>query len=126
MSPKILAKGTVLSPGDQILAQTLLQCTFADCSEGVYIWMRADSKFFNIARLYAKTKTLEVLIRKLLFTDDAALASHSEAGLQRLVDNLSHTCKEFALTIRLKKASILARDAQTPPVINTLLYGGHS
>ena len=90
---------------------------FADCLEGVYIWMRADSKLFNTARLCAKTKTLEVLVRKLLFTDDATLASHSEAGLQGLVDNLSHTCKEFGLTISLKKTSILAQDEQTHPVI---------
>ena len=92
---------------------------FADCSEGVYIWMRADSKLFNTARLCAKTKTLEVLVRKLLFTDDATLASHCETGLQGLVENLSHTCKEFGLTctISLKKTSILAQDEQTPPVI---------
>ena len=90
---------------------------FADCLEGVYIWMRADSKFFNTARLCAKTKTLQVLIHKPLFTDGSALASHSEAGLQGLVDNLSHTCKEFGLTISLKKTSILAQDEQTPPVI---------
>jgi len=58
-----------------------------------------------------------VLIRELLFVDDAALASHSEAGLQRLVDKLSHACKEFGLTISLKKTNILAQDAETPPVI---------
>jgi len=47
----------------------------------------------------------------------AALASHTEAGLQRLVDKLSHACKEFGLTISLKKTNILAQDAETPPVI---------
>ena len=95
----------------------LLQYAFPDCSEGVYIRRRADGRLFNIARLRAKTKTLEMLIRELLFADDAALASHSEAGLQRLVDKLSHACKEFGLTTSLKKTNILAQDAQTPPVI---------
>ena len=84
----------------------LLQYAFADSSDGVYIRTRADGKLFNIARLRAKTKTFEVLIRELLFADDAALASHSEAGLQRLVDKLSHACKEFGLTISLKKTNI--------------------
>ena len=95
----------------------LLHYAFADCPEGVYIRTRLDGKLFNIARLRAKTKTLKVLIRELLFADDAALASHSEAGLQRLVDKLSHACKEFGLTITLKKTNILAQDAETPPVI---------
>ncbi|KAL9964360.1 hypothetical protein ACROYT_G027991 [Oculina patagonica] len=64
-----------------------------------------------------KTKTFIVLIRELLFADDAALSSHSEAGLLRLVDKLSHACKEFGLTISLKKTNILVQDAEIPPVI---------
>jgi len=72
---------------------------------------------FNIARLRAKTKTLKVLLRELLFADDTTLASHTEAGLQCLVDKLSHACKEFGLTISLTKTNILAQDAETPPVI---------
>ena len=111
-------QGCVLAPTlFGIFFSMLLQYAFADSSDGVYIRTRADGKLFNIARLRAKTKTFEVLIRELLFADDAALASHSEAGLQRLVDKLSHACKEFGLTISLKKTNILAQDALTPPVI---------
>ena len=95
----------------------LLHYVFANCLEGVYIRTRPDGKLFNIARLRAKTKTLKMLLREPLFADDAALASHTKAGLQRLVDKLSHACKEFGLTISLKKTNILAQDAETPPVI---------
>ena len=63
----------------------VLQYAFADCP-GVYVQTRADGKLFNIARFRAKT--YEVLIRKLLFADDAVLTSHSEGGLQCLVDKL--------------------------------------
>lgn len=59
-----------------IFFSMLLHYAFADCSEGVYIRTRPDGKLFNIARLRAKTKTLKVLLRELLFADDAALASH--------------------------------------------------
>ena len=118
-------QGCVLAPTlFGIFFSMLLHYAFADCSEGVYIRTRSDGKLFNIARLRAKTKTLKVLIHELLFADDAALASHSEAGLQRLVDKLSRACKEFGLTISLKKPNILAQDAETPPVItinNTVL-----
>ena len=59
----------------------------------------------------------ELLIRELLFADDATLTSQSQEGLQRLVDKLSHACKEFGLTISLKKTNIMAQDAESPPVI---------
>ena len=98
-----------------VLAPTLFG--FADCEDGVYVRMRHDGKLFNVARLRAKTKTDEVLIRELLFADDAALTSHSEEGLQRLVDNLSVACKEFGLTISLKKTNIMAQGVDSPPTI---------
>jgi len=78
--------------------------------------MRSDGKLFNIVRLRANTKADKVLIRE-LFADDAALTSHSEEGLQHLVDKLSHACKEFGLTISLRKTNILAQGAEYPPVI---------
>ncbi|XP_068697581.1 uncharacterized protein [Montipora foliosa] len=37
--------------------------------------------------------------------------------LQHLVDKLPHACKEFGLTISLKKTNILAQDAESLPVI---------
>nr|KAG5692478.1 hypothetical protein BaRGS_005024 [Batillaria attramentaria] len=60
----------------------------------------------------------EVLIREMLFADDAALTSHTEAGLQELVSRLSNACKEFGLTISLKKTNILAQDTDSPPDIS--------
>ena len=71
-----------------------LQCAFDNCSEGIYLCTRADGKLFDIARLRYK-KVRVVLIHKLLFADDAALTSHTEAELQQLVDRLFHACKEF-------------------------------
>ena len=71
----------------------------------------------HIARLRAKTKASVVLIQELLFADDAALTSYSEEGLQHLVYKQSHACKEFGLTISLRKTNILAQGAESPPVI---------
>ncbi|XP_068720805.1 uncharacterized protein [Montipora capricornis] len=48
---------------------------------------------------------------------DAALTSHSDEGFQHLVDKLSHACKEFGLTISLRKTNILAQGAESSPVI---------
>ena len=84
-------QGCILAPTlFGIFFSMLLQYAFVGCTEGVYIRIRSDGKLFNIARLSAKTKAYVVLIRELLFADDAALTSHSEEGLQHLVDKLSH------------------------------------
>ena len=112
-------QGCVLAPTlFGIFFSMLLQYAFADCTEGIYIRTRADGKLYNIARLRAKTKVMEVLIREMLFADDAALTSHTEDGLQELVSRLSHACKEFGLTISLKKTNILAQDTDSPPDIS--------
>ena len=111
-------QGCVLAPTlFGIFFYMLLQYAFADCEDGVYVRTRQNGKLFNIARLRAKTKSYEVLLRELLFADDAALTSHSEEGLQRLVDKLSAACKEFGLTISLKKTNIMAQGADSPPTI---------
>jgi len=111
-------QGCVLAPTlFAIFFSILLQYAFKDCSEGVYIHTRTDGKLFNIARLRAKTKVTKVLIRELLFADDAALTSHTENGLQQLVCRLSHACKEFGLTISLKKTNVMVQDADSSPTI---------
>ena len=70
-------QGCVLAPTlFGIFFSMLLQYAFADCEEGIYIRTRADGKLFNLARLRAKTKVMEVLIREMLFADDAADISH--------------------------------------------------
>ena len=111
-------QGCVLAPTlFGIFFSMLLQYAFKDCSEGVYIHTRSDGKLFNMARLRAKTKVTKVLIREMLFADDAALTSHTEDGLQQLVTCLSHACKEFGLTISLKKTNVMAQGTETPPRI---------
>ena len=111
-------QGCVLAPTlFGIFFSMLLQYAFKDCSDGVYIHTRSDGGLFNLARLRAKTKVTEVLIRELLFADDAALTSHTEDGLQRLVTRFSLACKEFGLTISLKKTNIMVQGTEDPPNI---------
>ena len=94
-----------------VLAQTLfgiffsmlLKHAFGKATEGIYLHSRSDGKLFNLARLSAKTKVREILIRDMLFADDAAVATHSEHQLQSLMDCFSQACKDFGLTMSLKK-----------------------
>ena len=111
-------QGCVLAPTlFGIFFSLLLQHAFRDSDDGVYLRTRSDGKLFNLSRLRAKTRTRRVLIRELLFADDAALCSHSEVGLQRLVDTFSAACKEFGLTISLKKTQIMTQNVTANPNI---------
>ena len=78
---------------------------------------RDDGKLFSIARLRAKTKVLEILVRDMLFADDAALAIHTEEALRRLIGCFSQSCKDFDLTISIKKTNVSAQDVNQNPSI---------
>ena len=65
----------------------------------------------------AKTKIRRVLIRELLFADDAAVTTHSEEELQCLLSAFSNACSEFGLTISKKKTQIMSQGAHGVPSI---------
>ena len=62
-----------------------LYCCLTPLAGQKMVCTRNDGNLFNLARLWAKTKVRKVLIRKILFTDDAALTAHTENALQRLI-----------------------------------------
>ena len=111
-------QGCVLAPTlFGIFFSLLLSHAFKSSSDGVYLHTRSDGKLFSIARLRAKTKVTEILIREMLYADDAALASHTEDGLQRLIDWFSQACKDFGLTISIEKTNVSAQDVSHAPCI---------
>ena len=112
----------------------LLKHAFKSSIDGIYLHSRSDGHLFDIARLRAKSKTRTVNIRDVLFADDAALVSHSEEGLQRLLDRFSNSCDLFGLTISLKKTQVMGQDTpaqpflkingETPEVVHQFQYPG--
>ena len=100
------------------LFSLLLTHAFSSSEEGVYLHTRSDGGLFNLSRLRAKTKVQRVLIRDMLFADDAALTAKSEEDLQRLISSFADACREFGLTISLKKTNIMAQDASVTPCIS--------
>ena len=111
-------QGCVLAPTlFSIFFSMVLENAFGTSTEGVYLHTRSDDRLFNIARLRAKTKIREVLIRDLLFADDVAVTSHTEQDLKCLMDRLSQACKDFGLTIYLKKTNEMGQDVDIPSVI---------
>ena len=81
----------------------LLKQAFDTTTEGIYL-----------ARLRAKTKVREVLIRDMLF---AAVVPHTQEELQSSMDCFSQACKDFRPIISLKKTNVLGHDTEAPAVI---------
>ena len=73
-------QGCVLAPTlFGIFFALLLKHAFGKSKEGIFIHTRSDAKLFNPSRLKAKSKVREVLIRNMLFADDAAVAAHTQS-----------------------------------------------
>ena len=99
-------QGCVLAPTlFGIFFSLVMSHALRTSEDSIYIHTRSDSKLFNLACLKAKSKICKVLIRELLFSDDAALISHSAESLQRLIDMFADACKEFGLTISIVKTA---------------------
>ena len=111
-------QGCVLAPTlFGIFFSMLLSHAFDSSTDGVYLHTMSDGKLFNLARLHSKPKVRTVLIREMLYADDAALVTHTEDALQRQANRLADACKQFGLTISLKTINISAQDVSTAPSI---------
>ena len=116
-------QGCVLAPTlFGIFFAVMLRYAFGQSTEGVCLHTRSDGRLFNLARLRAKTKVRQVLIRDMLFADDAALVAHSQEQLQRLIDQFSRACTDFSLTISLKKTNVMGQGVENPPSISISDY----
>ena len=101
-------QGCVLAPTlFGIFFTLLLKHAFGTSKEATYLRTGSDGRLFNLARLRAKTKVRDALIRDMLFADDAAVSSHTQQELQLLMDRFSQASKDFGLTISLKKTNVL-------------------
>ena len=81
----------------------MLQYTFENIVDGVYLHFRLDGGLFNVRRFQAKTKVTVFKVTDLLFADDAAIVTHDPVSLQRLLNKLSEACNIFGLTISTRK-----------------------
>ena len=80
---------------------------------GVSLLSRDDGNYFNLARFKAKTRTQRVIVRELLYADDAALCATSPVQLQDLLNCFSNSCDRFGLTISLKKTVTISQSNNT-------------
>ena len=80
-------QGCVLAPTlFGIFFATFLKHAFGKSTEGIYLRTRSDGNLFKLSRFRAKTRVHEKYVRDLLFADDAAITTHTQEDLQRLLD----------------------------------------
>ena len=48
---------------------------------------------------------------------NAAVVSHTEEGFQNLITSFANACKEFGLTISVKKTEVMGQNTTNPPII---------
>ena len=66
---------------------------------------------FNLRRLKAKTKVKVATLRELLFADDCALNSNTQAEMRQCVNHFSRACDNFGFTISTKKTEAMHQPA---------------
>ena len=111
-----MKQGCVLAPTLLgIFFATLLKHAFGKSTESIYFRTRSDGNLFKLSRLRAKTRVHEKYVRDLVFADDAAITTHTQENLQRLLDRFSDACRHFGLTINLAKTQVMVQDIKEIP-----------
>ena len=78
--------------------------------DGINIQSRQNAHPFKVAHFSEKTKTTEIIVREMLFTDDSALISHSAEEIPKIVDTYSNASNKSSLKINivnLQKTEVL-------------------
>nr|VZI45215.1 unnamed protein product [Spirometra erinaceieuropaei] len=97
-------QGCVLAPTlFNLMFFAMLMDTYRDERPGIHIAYRTDGHILNHRRMHFQPRVPTTTVHKLLFTDDCALNTTSEGGMQRSMDTFSASCDNFGLNINTKK-----------------------
>ena len=81
----------------------ILQVTFKDLYEGIYLQTSHGADLFNVYHFKAKSCTTRHLLTEMLFADDSALMTHTAADMQLIVDRFSQVAAKFSLKLTSTK-----------------------
>ena len=107
-------EGCVLPPPPTLFSvvfAAMLHEASQDNDDGIKLKYRTDGGVFNLRRLKANTKVKIATLRELLFADDCALSSSTEAEMQQGVNHFSRACDNFGFTISTKKTEVMHQPA---------------
>ena len=99
----------------------MLSYAFKDLDEGIYVRYRSTGSVFNLCRLRQNPKVFLAVVRDLLYADDCDLISHTEKGLQLLVDCFVAACDIFGFSINIPKTKVMFQPAPGNPFVKPVI-----
>nr|VZI34593.1 unnamed protein product [Spirometra erinaceieuropaei] len=119
-------QGCVLAPTlFSLMFSAMLMDAYRDEHPGIRIAYRTDGHLLNQRRMNFQSRVFTTTVHELLFADDCALNTTSEAEMQRSMDLFSATCENFGLVINTQKTVMMhqpppnsATAPNAPPQIN--------
>ena len=106
-----------------MMFSAMLTDAFQDGDNCIPMRYRFDGKLFNLRRLQAKSKVQTDVLDEFLFADDMAKCTLTEEKIQKKkkkkkkknVDQVSHSCDSYDLTISIKKTEVVYQPAPGKP-----------
>nr|VZI06582.1 unnamed protein product [Spirometra erinaceieuropaei] len=106
-------QGCVLAPTlFSLMLSAMLMDAYRDERPGIRIAYRTDGHLLNRRRMNFQSRVSTATVHELLFADDCALNTTSEAEVQRSMDLFSAACENFGLVINTQKTVVMH---QPPP-----------
>ncbi|VDL95821.1 unnamed protein product [Schistocephalus solidus] len=106
-------QGCILAPTlFSLLFSAMMMDAYRDEQPGILITYRTDGHLLNSRRMQASTRLSMATFHDLLFADDCALNTVTEADMQRSMDHFAAGCTNFGLTISKAKTVVMH---QPPP-----------
>ena len=81
-----------------------------------------DGGIFNLQRLRAKTKVLNLLARDFLYADDCALAANTLEDAQEIVNCFASSASRFGLSINIKKTEVICQSCPNSSLSGDILH----
>nr|VZI47691.1 unnamed protein product [Spirometra erinaceieuropaei] len=112
-------QGCVLAPTlFSLMFSAMLMDAYRDERPGIRIAYRTDGHLLNHRRMNSQSRVSTTTVHEILFADDCALNTTSEAEMQRSMDLFSAACENFGLIINTQKTVVVH---QPPPNLATAL-----
>ncbi|BHF62709.1 hypothetical protein SprV_0200569500 [Sparganum proliferum] len=102
-------QGCVLAPTlFSLMFSAMLMDAYRDERPGIRIAYRTDCHLLNQRRTRFQSRVSTTTFHELLFADDCALNTTSEADMQRSMDPFFAACENFGLVINTEKTVVNA------------------
>nr|VZI53152.1 unnamed protein product [Spirometra erinaceieuropaei] len=106
-------QGCVLAPTlFSLMFSAMLMDAYRDERPGIRIAYRTDGHLLNQRRMNFQSRVSTATVHELLFADDCALNTTSEAEMQRSMDLFAAACENFGMVINTQKTVVMH---QPPP-----------